>query len=242
VTGQVHLAIDDLLPSRGQLLARQGIPGDAPVRENVRALIDRSLGIVSSDADPKCLTADISPGDFDDIFRGEGLNDPEAPLKKIYPRADHLTLFALTMGEEVSRRISDFFQKNDFALGSMLDTAASLAVENAVWRLENLLAGELAGTGVGAGGQVVLNYSPGYCGWHISAQKKMFRHLRPERIGIKLNDSCLMAPLKSATGLLVHGGIATHNFDNGFGFCRTCKEQTCLERRDRLSGVHQSTV
>ena len=51
----------------------------------------------------------------------------------------------------------------------------------------------------------VLPYSPGYCGWHVSGQRKLFDFLRPEEIGMTLNASCLMQPLKSVSGVLVAG-------------------------------------
>jgi len=221
VTDQVQIPLDGMIPSVEDILHDQGMPRNAVISDKIKFLVDKSLGLFSSDARPLCITREVSRNDFDEIFRGEGHNEKEAPLKTIYPQADRLVLFV----------------KNDFALGSMLDTVASLAVENSIGYLENLLAGELAGKGRAADGSVVLNYSPGYCGWHISAQKKVFLYLHPERIGISLNDSSLMTPLKSATGVLVHGTKAIHSFDNGFSFCRTCKEQTCLERRDRLSYV-----
>jgi Vitamin B12 dependent methionine synthase, activation domain len=241
VTGPVHIPLDRIIPSHGEILHAQGIPRTTLVRENIRSLVGKSLVIFSAEAHPRCVASDIGREEFDDIFPGEGFNDPEAPLKQIYPRADRLALFALTIGEKVSRSITEYFQTNDFALGSILDAVASLAAERSVEYLEEFFAAECATNSDAASGRVALNYSPGYCGWHISAQKKVFQYLHPERIGITLNDSYLMTPLKSATGLLVYGEKTIHTFDNGFGFCSACREQTCLERRDRLSGVHHST-
>lgn len=237
MTGLVPIALDGIMPSFKAILRGQGVPPNAVISGRIRTLIGKSLDIFSSEARPCCVTRDVSMGDFDEIFRGEGYNEEQAPLKAIYRRADHLVLFALTMGHEISRSIGAFFGKNDFALGSMLDTVASVAVENSVAYLENFAAKEFTGKRTTAAGGVVLNYSPGYCGWHIGAQKNVFRYLRPEQIGITLNDSCLMTPLKSATGVLVRGDKAIHIFENGFSFCRTCKDQTCLDRMDRLSSA-----
>ena len=241
MTDPVHITLDGIIPSNRHILHGQGIPPNAVINDKITILIEKSLDIFSSEAHPCCIAGDVSGSDFDEIFRGEGQNEEEAPLKTIYPKADHLVLFALTMGHEVSRRIAGFFKNNDYALGSMLDTVASLAADNSVGFLESHVAKKLAGNRPATNSDVVLNYSPGYCGWHISAQKKVFQYLHPEQIGITLNDSYLMTPLKSATGVLVHGDKAIHNFDNSFSFCRTCKEQTCLERRERLSAANYST-
>jgi hypothetical protein len=240
MSGSITIPLEEVIPSRGDVLARQGRSTTAPVREAVRELIDRSIGIFLGDARPRCVAAEISAGDFGDVFRGDGFNDPEAPLAEIYPRADRLVLFALTMGEGVGGKITDFFKTNDFAVGSVLDTVASLAVERSVAHLEDRVAADRGGGEDGTSdGNAVLNYSPGYCGWHLSAQKQIFRYLRPGRIGMSLNESFLMTPLKSATGVLVSGKASIHHFDNDFGFCRTCREKTCVERRERFTGADQ---
>jgi hypothetical protein len=80
----------------------------------------------------------------------------------------------------------------------------------------------------------VLSYSPGYCGWDISAQKKLFAYLQPKNIGIRLNDSYLMTPLKSVSGVLIDGKKEIHIFQNNFDFCESCKTHSCRERIKRV--------
>jgi hypothetical protein len=75
-----------------------------------------------------------------------------------------------------------------------------------------------------------LAYSPGYCGWHVTGQRKLFKYLRPEEIGITLNASCLMQPLKSVSGVLVVGPGHVHKFQPTYSFCETCREKQCRER------------
>lgn len=231
MTDRVPLSPRAVVPSLGDVLHAQGIPPGAFVKDKVRALAEASLDAFLSQAQPRCITAEVSCDEFGEIFRGDGRNDDEAPLAAIYPQADRLVLFALTMGHEVSRTIADLMENNDFAFGSMLDSVASLAVENSIALLEDRVAGTPVGDRAANGNHRTLNYSPGYCGWHISAQVKLFHRLDPGQLGITLNDSCLMTPLKSATGVLVRGERAIHDFDIGFRFCRHCRDKTCLERR-----------
>jgi hypothetical protein len=242
VTETAQVPLEAIAPSFEDILRGQGIPPQAAVNDRVRALVETSLGILAAEARPCSITGEVSRSEFDEIFRGQGHNEAEAPLKGIYPQARHLVLFALTMGPGPGERIEGFLKHNDFALAAMLDTAASLAVENFVGLLERRVAERFAGNGAAAADSVVLNYSPGYCGWHISAQNQVFRYLDPGQIGITLNDSQLMTPLKSATGVLVHGQRAIHDFDIGFRFCRACRDKTCLDRRDRLSSVSHPTL
>jgi hypothetical protein len=81
-----------------------------------------------------------------------------------------------------------------------------------------------------------LRYSPGYCGWHVSGQKRLFRSLEPERIGITLTDSCLMQPLKSVSGVIVAGPKEVHRFSPNYSFCRHCETHSCRERLRALFG------
>ncbi|MFH1765721.1 MAG: vitamin B12 dependent-methionine synthase activation domain-containing protein, partial [Gemmatimonadota bacterium] len=76
----------------------------------------------------------------------------------------------------------------------------------------------------------VLPYSPGYCGWHITGQKELFAFLDPQQIGISLNASCLMSPIKSVSGVLVVGHPEIHDFENDFDFCFDCATWECRSR------------
>lgn len=237
MTDRVPVPLDAVVPAPAAVLRSQGIPEGAAVQERIMTLAEDSVRMFASLARPACIVGDVTASAFGDIFRGEGCNDEDAPLGTIYPRADRLVLFALTMGEEVSRTIAERFDADDFALATMLDTAASLAVERTIGLLEQRIAAEQGEDPEAPGRNRTLNYSPGYCGWHITAQRNLFRYLRPEQLGITLNDSCLMTPLKSATGILVHGARSIHDFEIGFRFCRACRGKTCLERRDRPSST-----
>jgi hypothetical protein len=83
----------------------------------------------------------------------------------------------------------------------------------------------------------VLTYSPGYCGWHVSGQRALFRVLRPEEIGVTLNESCLMQPLKSVSGVMVAGAAAVHRFRPTYDFCDACATHEC---RTRMASVLRS--
>ncbi len=81
-----------------------------------------------------------------------------------------------------------------------------------------------------AGGPLVLTYSPGYCGWHITGQRALFARLKPEEIGMKLTASCLMRPLKSVSGVVLAGERAAHAFDDTYPFCDECAGRPCRAR------------
>jgi hypothetical protein len=79
-------------------------------------------------------------------------------------------------------------------------------------------------------GRGMLRFSPGYCGWNISAQRKLFDTLGPHKIGIALNKSYLMQPIKSISGVVISGEKKIFDFDDAFSFCQDCSTHECRAR------------
>lgn len=237
--GKFHFNINDIYPERERVLYQIGVPEGAKINEKVEAALERSLKLFESLAKPVGLMKDITQGEFTDLFNGEGENAEDALLYNIFPKAENLSLFALTLGEEVSTEIQNAFASNDFPVGSLLDAAASIAADNAVTKIEDMYCDKLNRES-SIKDNVVLSYSPGYCGWHISGQKKLFEFLNPSQIGISLNNTFLMTPLKSVSGLLVSGKREIHIFDNKFKYCRDCRDKSCRERIENILGGTKS--
>ena len=101
----------------------------------------------------------------------------------------------------------------------------SAGVDSAAWAEDQANGGRRNGSPARA-----FLYSPGYCGWHISAQERLFARLRPEQIGIRLNERFLMTPLKSISGVLVAGPARIHQVTGSYPFCAQCKSPACRER------------
>ena len=223
-------------PHRDVALRRQGVPDGHPISEQVEALVEKAIPLYESLSQPKGIIAEISLSDFEEIFDGEGRNDLPAPLQGIVKKADGLALFAATLGDPVSEKIQELFKENDPATGCMLDGIASDRAERAATLLADAFLGSLLQKGEVDSEVRVLPYSPGYCGWHITGQKKLFAFLNPEQIGISLNTSCLMSPLKSVSGVLVVGHPEIHDFENDFDFCFDCADWEC---RSRIASLFQ---
>lgn len=224
----------DLLPEPDAVLQTQGVLKGATVQQAIYDMVDETFEIFTTTARPEGLLANCSIDEFENVFVGEGKNADDNPLETIFPKAGHLALFALTMGNEVSSSIQNLFEDNEFALGAMLDTVASQAADKAVEVMENYFFNELLRIQPSDNDLCVLSYSPGYCGWDISGQKTLFLYLQPDRIGITLNDSYLMSPLKSVTGLLVAGKKEIHIFKSNYPFCSDCRDRSCQERMKKI--------
>ena len=217
-------------PDTEVLLLRQGVPAGTQLAPRVTATLEHAIELYTELADPRAIWYEISSAQLETVYRGDGNNAARTPLEQIFPRADSLALYAVTLGQAVSSRISEFFDRNEPALGYALDSVASERADAAADLLGRAFLDsrtEQGGIEAGAG---VLAYSPGYCGWHITGQRALFELLQPQRIGITLNTSCLMLPLKSVSGVLVVGLPSIHAFDNDFDFCDCCTTHQCRER------------
>ena len=219
-------------PDLPTLLRQEAQGGTASTR--VRRLFADALAQFERLASPRGLVSAVSIQDFAEIYRGEGLNAPETPLGEIYPRAQRLALFAATSGDALSEEIGALFARGDPALGYALDVIASAATS----RLADILAERFQSlqrdrNALGPDG-CVLPYSPGYCGWHVSGQRRLFEALHPGTIGIELGASFLMRPLKSVSGVLVAGPPVLHRFKPTYPFCADCTTREC---RPRMASV-----
>ncbi|TET79623.1 MAG: hypothetical protein E3J41_01355 [Candidatus Cloacimonadota bacterium] len=226
----IEISNGDITAEKDKVLMNQGISLKDELPEKVITLLGKAMDIFITFSHPVGIISDISISEFDTVYKGEGLNEKDTPVDEIFREADNLALFAVTIGEKVSKKIDELFKKNEFALGSMLDSTASAGADKAADIVENRFLNLLLKDGEATPSTGILRYSPGYCGWHISGQKKLFEFIHPEEIGITLLDSFLMKPLKSVSGVIVAGKKEIHNFEDSYPFCSQCKTHSCRER------------
>jgi hypothetical protein len=222
------------LPNVASILAAQGVPENRMNDPRSRRLAEEAQASYARLSVPVGLVADIAREEFGPLYAGEGHNAAQTPLDMMIPQSHVLALFAITLGEAVSAEISRLFGQNDFAGGAMLDAAASLGADLGAeeverhcerqWRLSQRIESSTA----------VTRFSPGYCGWHVSGQRRLFERLKPERIGIQLNNSYLMQPLKSVSGVIVAAPQAAFDIDDTYPFCSDCTTHSC---RDRFAAI-----
>ena len=221
---------DEVAPDRTAVFTHQDIPADATVSADVEEILRAAQALFLESAEPVGIMSEIAGPDFEYVYNGEGRNEPSTPVADIFVQADDLILFALTLGERISREIEERFASNDFALACMLDSVASAAADKMVHKAEGGCVEFLSSRGRVTAATRVLSYSPGYCGWHISGQKRLFGFLRPEQIGVLLRKSFLMEPLKSVSGVMIAGPGEIHRFQNSYHYCMACETHGCRER------------
>jgi hypothetical protein len=73
-------------------------------------------------------------------------------------------------------------------------------------------------------------FSPGYCGWHVSGQHVLFPFFgSPNACDVTLNESALMTPIKSVSGVI---GLGSHVRRLDYS-CGLCDMKDCFKRRGR---------
>jgi len=228
MNGITNFELEDARPGREEVLSAQGLPelGDLPKR--LRDLLEDAFAEYDTLAEPRAIAGELSRADLEAVL--DGFDGPvgETVIGQIYPRASAFALYVATLGTPLADRIREMFATNDLGRGWMLDGVASSGADRLSYLLSARFEEKLGRNGHSA--PRVLPYSPGYCGWTVRGQKKLFARLGPEQIGVTLNDSCLMTPIKSVSGVLVCGPGEIHRFRPDFDFCEDCKTQACGAR------------
>ncbi len=134
-----------------------------------------------------------------------------------------VALFASTAGAVFDKWSKELFNEGDFPGGYVVDCVGSEIVESAADWLEQRLIEQLASQNL----KITNRFSPGYCGWDVFEQHKLFSLLPPEFLGIRLTESALMVPVKSVSGFIGVG----ENVKRLSYPCAICDMKNCFRRR-----------
>lgn len=136
--------------------------------------------------------------------------------------ASQIALFICTAGQIFTDLSHVYQQSGDFLEAFVVESIGSATVENAMDKIQIALEIQMAEEGR----KITNRYSPGYCEWHLSGQRDLFSYLDEQTTGVCLNDSCLMQPIKSVSGII---GIGDEVRKRPYG-CAICNSTTCTYR------------
>lgn len=144
--------------------------------------------------------------------------------KKIVTQAlggsDCLYVFVVSIGAEAEKLVKKFMAAADYLRGYCADIIASAYTESCAAWVEKIVRDGAAA----AGEECTMRYSPGYCGWDVVEQKKLFSLLPDASCGVQLTESALMLPLKSISGII---GTGKNVIRDGYQ-CGICGMNDCL--------------
>jgi hypothetical protein len=151
--------------------------------------------------------------------------DVKSILSNQIRKAEKAALFLCTAGPGVEKWSKEEMAGGDLMKGYVIDVIASEIVEKAIDRIHDILERDMKGLGFG----VTDRYSPGYCGWQVSEQPKLFSFFPDNYCGIQLSETSLMYPIKSVSGLI---GIGLRAERKGYT-CDFCDQINCVYRKQR---------
>lgn len=132
-------------------------------------------------------------------------------------------IIVCTIGSEIEKEIWKYFNSGNSLEGYILDKMASELVELSADYLQSLIEKEYSKLSI----SISNRYSPGYCGWSVSEQQKLFSLLPENFCGIKLTSTSLMIPIKSISGIIAVGkNISKLDYQ-----CDICDDNFCYKKR-----------
>ena len=137
-------------------------------------------------------------------------------------KAGGAALFICTAGAEIGLRSRASMKEGDLLRGYVYDVIGSEVVENAADRMQEELRLEVAADGL----KITNRFSPGYCGWDVAEQHKLFSFFPENYCGITLTESALMNPVKSVSGLIGIGREVRYAPYQ----CHLCEDKNCIYR------------
>jgi hypothetical protein len=149
-----------------------------------------------------------------------------AKISKTLGKCDRITFFLATIGEQVDDVIKTSLRKKRLSDAYIYDAIGSAAVEATVEDFQNRMDSKVKVKNQ----RTTLRFSPGYCDWKIREQKKVFSILKNDLIEVDLNESYLMAPRKSVSGVFGIGDSKVIDKKES-NPCRLCGMHACVARR-----------
>lgn len=232
----LELDVAEVIPGRASVLAALDMPPSADVPSHIADLVAAAEEAFRAAAAPVGVVSDLGVQDFGEVYANAEGSATESVVSAIAPMADCLALFVVTLGSAVSEAVARGFAQRDFALAATLDALASEAADLAAEVVERRVETRWREEGRLEADGAALRYSPGYCGWHVSGQRALFRRLGPERIGVRLTAGGFMHPTKSVSGVILGGPKSIHRFSPTYPFCSDCATHECRERMRALFG------
>lgn len=223
----MHVVEMTVKPNKAEILRNLGYKDIKKVPGDVHAEVEKALEESSSLISPKVcyenfnFTVDKSAKKI--LLSGGNYFSGDYIVKNL-SSADYITVAITTLGPGIDEKSASYFQAGDYMRGMIFDCIGSSAL-NALNRLFWL---ELVKKVKESGNGITHRLSPGHNDWDIKDQATVFKLLDTGSIGVTLNDSFMMNPVKSLS--VVYGigkGLEISTVDHD---CIDCELEDCTYR------------
>jgi len=152
---------------------------------------------------------------------GHGLKD--------WRGSEYLGVALCTIDSALEDRVSELFLEGEYPAAFMLDSVGSVAVDSVADYVNHFICQRAKDLDIGVGPRL----SPGYGKWDVREQRAIFALLPGEKIGVRLNEHCMMIPRKSVSFCVGMGeGVESGKVIDP---CRYCGMEDCQYRRSVAS-------
>jgi len=224
----LELCIDpkDVNISKSELAFSLGY-SDQNIPDHVAEVIDQSMELIHQNVMPsggivmlhdKNITTENDRIVIDDIYLMS-----EKIISKYLRDSDTVAILVATIGDKLEHIVKQKMDHNEFLTGYVIDRAASELVEKTVQIVEDRLHQITAEKKI----SITNRYSPGYCGWNVKDQHKLFSLLPEDFCGISLTESSLMIPIKSISAII---GIGDKVRKEDYA-CKLCEIDFCYKKQ-----------
>jgi hypothetical protein len=212
--------------SREEIIKEIGYKDTLP-DDTISGTIDRLLALLKKTVQPRYVYQ-IVEGEIEGTsvhILNEAFHTGPT-ITHLLEKSSAFALFAATAGVEFEQILQEYKQTEDIVVNYLLDVMGTCIAEKTGDYLEQKLEEE-----IGAELLHTHRFSPGYCNWHLTEQRKIFSLLGNRPCGITLSDVCLMLPVKSISGII---GIGKEVKRKQYA-CQYCELETCYKRKTKIA-------
>jgi len=135
-------------------------------------------------------------------------------------KSESIVFFKCTAGKGIDEWSKKQSSEGDILGSYLISIIGSTIVETAMDRIQYFLKEEMERNNL----NITNRYSPGYCGWKVAEQRKLFKMLPSDYCNIRLTESMMMDPIKSVSGIIGVGRDVKYNPYT----CNLCDSSNCL--------------
>ena len=141
--------------------------------------------------------------------------------------SEYVAFFVCSVSEELDSLIHGY-TPDEITETYIADLVGTIIVEKSLGVLSDYLKADSKLESL----KITNTQSPGNCGWDVGEQKKLFGLLPEKYMGISLNESGMMHPVKSISGIIGIGKKVKFKHSE----CNLCASANCMFRSEPFDG------
>ncbi len=202
-----------------------GINDPLRANEAIVSKVREMIVLATTLAKPQVIYEEVefTVVDEQNLLLADGQMFTSRYVVKKMTECESILVLAMSLGGELHEQVSELSAKDPFC-GYVIDGISAYMVET----LSDLVWQDRKAAYLKRGKNISIYYAPGVHDFGLENQQVVFDVLKPEQIGIYLNESYLMVPMKSLSGII---GIGEKVIPVNLGHdCAECDREQCFLR------------